>query len=256
MPLANERELLRDRNNIQSRNTILEYYIPYVRKMASLLWRYQDDLFWEWMLWLLHAIEMYDETKNNGNFIGYAKYRILVSFYEFLWNVWPLNLPGRIYNAVREYFNGIESFYAKNYRRPSADELQRYLKRSDSKMWSISVLSLWTVSLDGTSNPEAENIGDTLEWPNDMTEDFNNQFIVDIIQDSYKYLSWDEFEILMMRLYNNMTLEQIQQTIWLTRERVRQIEKSDLAKLRQINYGLLWNQNNQVRGIYKLQILI
>ena len=72
-----------------------------------------------------------------------------------------------------------------------------------------------------------------------MAEAFNTQYVADIIQDSYKYLSGDEYEILMMRLYNGLTLEQIQETRGYTCERVRQIEKSALSKLKQINHGLL-----------------
>ena len=251
-----EIQLLRDKNNIESRNKIVVHYIPYVRKLASHYEYNREDLFGEWMLWLVRAIDTYDEQKCTGNFIGYAKQWIYWYMYVYMSQAGMIELPNWVAKAMNVYHQAVDMFINVHKREPSNDEIIKILNWPESKLKSVLTMKDSYIRLDyeipnGDWN-RSTTIGDLLPGDEDIEDDFNTDFILKLVEKSLKLLEPHEYEVITLKFYSGMTYQQIADKLSTTRQRIQQLEQHALLKLQKYNHDLLWDTHDSTWGVHQL----
>ncbi len=227
--------------DIESRNSILEFFYPSVCSSAQKTWRaIKDDLVWEAMLNLLTSIKKFDSNKSD-DFRWYAWYNIKKHWYSFTWkhirswlwsasnvfsDMWVVAL------ARQKYFN---AFWAE----PSNTELQAMLWWWDSK--SLTIFALTADKPSSVSLNDIVLLGKNTNCFVEFDKDIvNNQFIVKKIKKCLSYLSKKDREIFRDRYLRGMKLKKMSKKYWITIEGVRLKTLKILSMIKSC-YDKLWN---------------
>ena len=201
-----------------------------------------DDLAQEGYIGLMEAAERWSAEKNTP-FIRYASYQIRSNMLRFIENCRstvrvPVNQQGRI----RAYQRLIDRFIKIHGREPSKRELRTLLGLSrhqiDEIQRTLNVMSM--CSLDApvaAMEGEDTRLVDTIPDPDDVIEQSEDR----IQREQLEQLVWKltenvltarEHAVLMKRFKHQKTLHQCAEELQRSPERIRQMEKSALRKLR------------------------
>jgi RNA polymerase primary sigma factor len=216
-----------------------------LRFVVSVAKQYQNqglslgDLINEGNLGLIKAAQRFDETRG-FKFISYAVWWIRQSILQALAEQsrivrLPLNRVGSL-NKISKTFSELEQRYE---REPSPDELAEVLNVTATEVVDTMKISGRHISMDAPFvQGEENNLLDVLE--NDRHETPDHQLLNDSlrkeVQRALSTLTQREADVISLYFGLNgehsMTLEEIGEKFFLTRERVRQIKEKAIRRLR------------------------
>lgn len=217
-----------------------------LRFVVSVAKQYQNrslslnDLINEGNLGLVKAAKKFDETRG-FKFISYAVWWIRQSIMQALADQsrivrLPLNKTGALSKINRAYSELEQRFE----REPTAEELASILDMDETEVTSTLRAGSKQVSVDAPFNEgESNSLLDVLENKNTASADQEVAYKDSLRVETARALSaLSERERTVVKMFfgieqeHPMSLEQIGETLDLTRERVRQIKEKAIRKLR------------------------
>jgi RNA polymerase primary sigma factor len=217
-----------------------------LRFVVSVAKQYQNsslslnDLINEGNLGLVKAAQKFDETKG-FKFISYAVWWIRQSIIQALAEHsrmvrLPLNKVGSL-TKINKAFAELEQVYQ---REPSPEEVALHLEVPLDDVLATLDLAGRHVSMDAPfQEGESNSLIDVLDNPNAESTDIGVDYIESLRLETERTLSsLTDRERQVIRLFygigveNALTLEDIGDTLGITRERIRQIKDKAITKLR------------------------
>jgi RNA polymerase primary sigma factor len=199
------------------------------------------DLIQEGNLGLMRAVDRFQAGRNT-RFSTYGVYWIKQAILRALKSRRIVRLPENVVDRVLEMQRTRQRLYQLLGRSATLAEIGQEMTASPEEMQRLEMAAAEVVSLDrvvrGVDESESTQLGELLEdleasQPEDQTR---MELLRGLVQDAVRTLPDREHKILAMRygLENEQphTLEDIGQTFGISRERVRQLQNSALARLR------------------------
>ncbi len=250
LPLISNEELIKLANRLkkgdmEARRRMIEGNLRLVISIAK---KYREqglsflDLIEEGNIGLMKAVEKFNYRK--GYFFTYASYWIKQAIARALSSqTKTIRIPIHKIEEIQKMLRMNKKLTQKLGKNPTLTELGRHLQIPAEKLRDIietHALSMGTTSLDTPIDEESDiTIGDVI---NDTTSlDPEKQYdenvkIPQTIATCFKYLDAKEVRIIKYRYgiggAEPMTLDEIGKKLGVSRERIRQIEKKALSKLR------------------------
>ena len=225
----------------KSRSIFIEHNLRLVFKIASEYKGYGVDLMdliSEGNIGLSVAVDKFDHTKKN-KFSTYACFWIKQRIIRYINNNGKtIRLPVYLYPLLKKVREARENFVELNGSEPTKKELSKITKIPEQKIKQISPHTQSPLSIDmkiGESGTEtiADSISSSL--PSSLQQAINKENVF-LIEEGLDSLNKREKYIIEHRfgLHGNKkeTLEEIGKKFKLTRERIRQVEKIALKKLK------------------------
>lgn len=250
LPLISNEELIKLANRLkkgdmEARRRMIEGNLRLVISIAK---KYREqglsflDLIEEGNIGLMKAVEKFNYRK--GYFFTYASYWIKQAIARALSSqTKTIRIPIHKIEEIQKMLRMNKRLTQKLGKNPTLAELGRHLQIPAEKLRNIietHALSIGTTSLDTPIDEESDiTLGDVINDTTSMNPEQQydeNVKIPETIATCFKYLDAKEIRIIKYRYgiggAEPLTLDEIGKKLGVSRERIRQIEKKALFKLR------------------------